>query len=1306
MRAMSSSYLLRESTRLERSVCLVTRKTSTSRLTGTGWLCSEDGWIITAGHIFVQDGVTYSSDIDSTADTISVKFPDLCEMPAQLIYAEKRDREGIDFAVLCLIHCSILGRVLPLCVSLDSRYWTGEVRIAGVGSIYQSFTTAAMGYVESSMVNIEYATDSFLHIISENAVQKGYSGGPVFSMKANAVIAIQVMASKSSQHSEEFFSSYAECRTINAMTIYQMVKRYPALESHLIILKRAFSRFDILKAIEKYKGRRNAYNQFFNEKTIDETILPMVEEQEIKHEETRDLNQPVLDAIHKAHSKNCFVLGEEGGSGKTMILLKLFSAALRQNTIKKIPLYIELRNLPGKTEQYNVYDNPGMLFADYLTSELSDSYFSGDGIIMSKSELREKLYLELREPSCNGTEYVFLLDGLNEVSLARRPEICEEILFWMRHPHIQVIVTSRYKEDLLVEGSERTPSFGSFEDFFVQDRKLEGSKGADNGNAFLLLIIQKLEDQVISDYLSENGIQKEIIHEAMGNRELLEILKIPMYLTIFAKLYNKKIKSHKMDLSNRLMDICTRGELLYEFFGEKELQITDSVDVQKDKLEKKDYSEIRKKKFIFDRITPYIAFYMAAKQNYSVTENDLVKLIDNLLKEEHSIMKKRALRDDGYKTVYELYYDRSNLGGKRDIDTRYEPAETIIRFIVEELHIMRKIRVNRDWKTQEMDMEETSITMYEFLHENLRDYFAARQMQEDVRCFVSLKMHEDLSFAYRNIPKTVLEFFGDICREHESQPYYDRESRQWVIKHKSYILNALGLLRGRHDEDAKVMVSNIIMVMQYSRKNDLSGLDLHDIDFSETWLGGIRFSRSYGDTYFSAIFDGATINASNLLRNGHDATVTCVRRDRFDSDIIYSADESGCIMQWNCKKKNGYDICQLNENIRDMLLPSVGENVIYIASEHVIYRLKLSDQTISKLYETKVFIWELKPSDSGIFFKTDMNPVEWIELIVDENGKLVQVIGDEYSMAFWPVAHSCESSDGTYLVTGGSSKAHRVQVFHKLENGGWDRIPIQTVPLPYGKRMSRIEMSKDETKILFCVQNYLYEYSLTDGMLDIETFRLNAKSEFGFASYWYNETGSCGGILYSNGAEIVLLDRSYKVNMRLNSGNGFCHFVSPFLIDHDYRFSRQSGMQRGVQEKYHLYMDGEIQEFDADTNICNRIFNVKNRTKLGYCLSDQKVRLFFQNLHSLNLQNFQFENTKMENIQFIDYAEMKGSVSFNVQRLGRQIIVYDRYTGENDSFKGYRGLFIQGCSMKNLKGDMQNSHHREILRRYGAILEE
>ncbi len=91
-------------------------------------------------------------------------------------------------------------------------------------------------------------------------------------------------------------------------------------------------------------------------------------------------------------------------------------------------------------------------------------------------------------------------------------------------------------------------------------------------------------------------------------------------------------------------------------------------------------------------------------------------------------------------------------------------------------------------------------------------------------------------------------------------------------------------------------------------------------------------------------------------------------------------------------------------------------------------------------------------------------------------------------------------------------------------------------------------------------------------------------------------------------------------------------------------------------------------------------------------------------MRSINLKTSEIEDIPKDDVLFIEHEEMRDSVSFSVQKLGRQIIIYDRYTGEEDYFQAYRGLFVQNCSMKNIEGEMKEPVYQEILRRYGAIL--
>lgn len=1299
---------------VEKSVCQVTGRKDGRPETGSGFLCSSDGWILTAGHIFLRDGETYNGATD-TPRSASIKFPGTANLSAQLLYAEKKNLEGIDFAVLRLQQSP--KRILPLHVNLNNSVWPAKVHISGIGTFFSRFVSGAEGTIESNMVDIESAIHTFLHIVAENAVQEGYSGGPVYSWDAGAVIGIQVMASSSGLHPDATPLPVAERKTVNAMLISRMVERFPPLQDHLIILRRPFSGFDVIQLLASYKMNKNGIEggqQYFNHQHIDEAILPLINEHEPGKSVARELNQPILNAIWNTQNRNCFILGEEGGSGKTVTMLKLFSSWLndcqRTHSIRKIPIYIELRNVvTDETEDNRV----GSLFVEYLR----DIFFS-QGSFSNPEKLKNDLYQELLSPSCAETHYILLLDGLNEVPLTGKRIICEEILFWAKKQHIQVIVTSRYKEDRLVEGQDQSSYFDDFEEV------LEVQYHQEEGKDFRLLTIQKLEIPVISDYLHNIGVQETVISQTMANKQLLNILRVPMYLTIFARLYLVRP-------DNNFLNICTKGQLLGVFFDERKARIYKKQITQKDKIgpayalrraTEKLKREKAKKAFIFDKIIPYIAFHLAVAQGHplGMLANDLRELIRGLFDLENSVMVKRAtrirqesLRYNPYDKIW-LFRQSGRIDGNGE-DT-YELAETVIRFIVEELHLMRVVLVNRMHDIDSMGNWEMNTVMYEFLHENLRDFFAAKQLREDAQ-YLFISVSSDISLAHQGIPKTVLEFLGDICAEHAFRPYWNAERKEWMVSDPSqpastsFLTSVLGNLRGKHDEDSRVMVSNIIAVIKYSRKNDLSGMDLHSLDFSNTWLGGIRFSRSYENSYLTANFDNATIYAANLLRNGHDDVITCVRWAEGDHNIIYSGDASGCIMSWNLQTKTGREIVNLGVGIRDMQVSPAADE-LYLASEHTLYRIQISNRTVSTVYETSAFIQKLRLTNSGICFNTDINPISWIELIWDSEGQ-ISTNGDISSMPLWLAPCSCEGKDGSWLIAGGTSKTHRVQVFEKGRDCIWNMVPVQTVPLPYGNRMNWIEISKDETRVLLCVQKNLYEYSIIDRKLDTETFRLYSEKEINFACYRYDKAGVCSGILYCSGMDIVLMNRDYQESLRLNGGNGMCIFAEPFLIERQpylkegrYIFTRQSGIQRAVYEKYQLHVNHEIQEFDADTNICSRVFSINSRVKLGYFLEDRELRLFNSNLGGLCLKNSQWEPLQDRHCKFVDYGEMKGVAEFMVQSLGRQVTVYDRYTGESDVFEVYEGLLIQRCSMKNLQGDMAEPEHQEVLRRYGAVLEE
>lgn len=162
-----------------------------SRECGTGWFCSADGLIFTAGHV-VTDGE--NAVIDQHANMcIDVELSSGEKRKAKIIYCEysKSTREYMDFALLKIDNLDVQTKYL--CIDIVSRFNDfivgHDVLISGYGDRNNVHLTSAEGELTTSHGS------QLLQIRSEDAVQDGMSGGAVFSGITKSVIGIQVKAS-------------------------------------------------------------------------------------------------------------------------------------------------------------------------------------------------------------------------------------------------------------------------------------------------------------------------------------------------------------------------------------------------------------------------------------------------------------------------------------------------------------------------------------------------------------------------------------------------------------------------------------------------------------------------------------------------------------------------------------------------------------------------------------------------------------------------------------------------------------------------------------------------------------------------------------------------------------------------------------------------------------------------------------------------------------------------------------------------------------------------------------------------------
>lgn len=1231
---------------MQQSSCKVIVNESNAE--GTGWLCSGCGHIITAGHLFVEDKQTLNAYVKVN---VKVQFIGYNPVVANVLIAQRDDEKAIDYAVLKIEE--LYDGMLPLHID-TSLNLEGSVKICGFGNIFDNVLTPADGIIEGKAVSMDGET-YWLKLNAQNAVQQGYSGGAVISLKSNAVIGIQTDASTK--------EIGADSNTTFAMPIGRILKLYPQLKEHVIITYCKFSIYEMRKQVITYRNLRQKDNELFFEERIDTRILPTTLDVE---QEKPALNQAILDSLLKMKDRSCFILGEEGGCGKTVALLKFFNMKLSEISSEDVPIYIELKNIPEDLQKSNPLSH-GNIFARYIASE----YFEM-GVFEDITNEQIRIILnELRNPASPKSRYILLIDGLNEVPMSSRSVICNEILYWENFNHIRMIVTSRYYEDSLIfERKLTSHDFYGEDDDIVESKKLK------------LLKIQELNENIVFEYLNSCGFTENVLNQVRKTQSLLKILRIPMFLIFFSRLTVNNFKSG-------ISMICTRGEILAAFFSRKKddmkkdiLKFVNQNINQHMRLVKKDEltlsrPRLKQQYFILDIIIPYIAFYLVKNQRYFIEREEMIQMLSILFKND-SYMMQRGRRIEKYRILRDILIDWSKGNSIYQID---DCVDSIIDFITKELCVMKKVR-------------NLHVEMYEFLHEHLRDYFAAMQLREDMGCYVIDGQEGFSTLAFQNIPQVVLEFFGEICGEHNCKPICDEDAHCWKYPGDSYILNIMQNLRGKHDTKSQIIISNIIKTLKYARNNDLSGLDFSNLDFSQSWLGGIRFYRWYNDIYYTSCFDGSTIQARNLLHLGHSCRITTILLNEKNLNVLYSADILGYVKIWDLSTKNCETIKVAKEAIRDILLDEKRQ-LLYIASVHHFYSMSLVDYSIKMIKYTDEYICKIGfHIDGQLVYCNDLDLLCWYLL----DGSAVS---ESYPISI-PSAAACITKDKMTILMSGKSKANRVLLYHFDESTQkWPDSANFSQGILNGKRVNSMCLSKDEKRLLVTIGNYLYEFSIEKNNELQEMMQLKSKNGCSYAVYSYDKDGNRNGIIYTDGYSIKMIDCNKELIWTLFQGDSENIFSIPFIAKKDYSaISLIKSVE--IRERYLIVTNNYVQEFDAVNNICDKIYPRKGACILGYCLNTNKMYLFTNTRHMFSFENGMEFNMPLVNYRLYDSLQMKESVSFSILNLGNKAVIFDRDNGTYDEFQVYDGLMIQHCSMRHIKGEMAGAHFQQILKRYGA----
>lgn len=179
------------------------------QITGTAWLVSDDGLLVTAGHILGKE---------TPLDTVEIRFPEDAPLRAHKLNWGFQPTMGIDFAILKIDDWQANRQPLPIALSQEVD---GEFILRGYGVTFVDQSGGKGTFLGPFDPQNSQSNRMFV-LRSSEIGEGGYSGAAVFSEKLGAVVAVQVEATtkKTGPHRD----------TILSMPLYRIASYWDQLK--------------------------------------------------------------------------------------------------------------------------------------------------------------------------------------------------------------------------------------------------------------------------------------------------------------------------------------------------------------------------------------------------------------------------------------------------------------------------------------------------------------------------------------------------------------------------------------------------------------------------------------------------------------------------------------------------------------------------------------------------------------------------------------------------------------------------------------------------------------------------------------------------------------------------------------------------------------------------------------------------------------------------------------------------------------------------------------------------------------------
>ena len=379
----------------------------------------------------------------------------------------------------------------------------------------------------------------------------------------------------------------------------------------------------------------------------------------------------------------------------------------------------------------------------------------------------------------------------------------------------------------------------------------------------------------IKEYLRSADFSEEEIRAVKENSTLFETLLTPLFLTMYAKLHDKK-------------DICTQGEIFHTFFNERERSVTDysesytqqphlvEIEGEAKRAEQSPKIDADMQAFMVDFLLPVVGRNMEKKGLFHLHKKNIGDLIWPVLTETDDT----AVCGEWGQSAFSKYSEQG------DGATHTQAiAEKLLTAFGENKSKFTDFFVTYCSKALGI-LEENRITkQFGFFHHSIRDYFAAVAVINRLKVGVTAFENGDKETALACVNGelkddvlgfTVRQFIGEALREHHNRPWCDEEGI-WhynvpdarskdnaTLCDRNLLTRVLNIYRGRFDGEDGYGLWNLIQILKEVR-NDLSGEDFSKLDLTDIRLNGYNL----GKLGCSSVFSGAIINRHLLRPCGH-----------------------------------------------------------------------------------------------------------------------------------------------------------------------------------------------------------------------------------------------------------------------------------------------------------------------------------------------------------------------------------------------------------------------------------------------------